>query len=78
LTRPIQPKDIGARVPQQTQEQPDQTDEKLLQQYVNMRDGLKSGPGAVVVAGWLDWLDEQIRILRAKIELQQGPKPKLG
>ncbi len=75
LTRPIQPKDIGARVPQQTQEQPTLTDEEMLQQLVNMRDSLKSGPGAVAVTGWFD---EQIRSLRAKIELQQGLKPKRG
>ena len=62
-------------VPQQTKPQVILTDEELLQQLVNVRDSLKSGPGAVAIP---DWFDEQISSLRAKIELQQGLKPKRG
>jgi hypothetical protein len=74
LRRPIQPKDIPpVLVSPQQQQQANLTDEEMLEQLIKYRDSLVSGPGAVALPYSID---EEIRVLRERIEVQHRLKPK--
>jgi hypothetical protein len=65
LTRPIQPKDLGAIIAQQKQPQPNLTNEQMLEQLLALRDKLRTDFGR---AAAFESIDTEIRRLEEEIE----------